>query len=110
MVFKKLGDDELDAVVNVRLTSSEKERLKLDADIAGLSMSALVRARYFGRPIVAHADLVTIRQLNRLTAMLKTASTESGGACSADTAAAIAEISETIKAIAASKKPVASKR
>ena len=110
MVFKKLGDDELDAVVNVRLTSSEKARLKLDADIAGLSMSALVRARYFGRPLVAHADLVTIRQLNRLTALLKTANSESGGAYSADTAAAIAEISEAIKAIAASKKPVASKR
>jgi len=103
LVFEKLGDDELDAVVNVRLTSKEKERLRLEADIAGLSMSALVRARYFGRPIVAHADLVTIKHLNRLTGMLKTVHNESGGAYSADTAAAIALISEAIKAI--SRKP-----
>ena len=66
MPFFLLGDEPLDAIVNVRLTSEEKERLRDDADMAALSMSALVRARYFGRPIVAHTDQGLINELLRL--------------------------------------------
>lgn len=47
MVFQAIGDEPLDTKVDVRLTSAEKARLQEDAEIAGMSMSALVRARYF---------------------------------------------------------------
>lgn len=102
MAFQKIGDEVLDEKIAVRLTSEEKQRLAEDADIAGLSMSALVRARYFGRKIVANADLVMIKHLNRLTGMLKTVHNESNGAYSADTAAAILLVSEAIKKISRS--------
>ena len=63
MVFQTHGIEPLDAVINVRLTSAEKAALKEDADLAGLSMSELVRRRYFGRPIIASADVVMLKEL-----------------------------------------------
>ncbi|HOE40052.1 MAG TPA: MobB mobilization protein [Rhodoferax sp.] len=102
MVFQKIGDDELDAVVNVRLTSEEKERLRDDADMAALSMSALVRARYFGRPVVAHADQVMIKELRRLGGLLKKVHTDSDGAYSAETSAALYLVSEAIRKVSKS--------
>lgn len=99
MAFQKIGDEALDEKIAVRLTSDEKQRLAEDADIAGMSMSALVRARYFGRPIVANADLVMIKHLNRMTGMLKTVHNESKGEYSSDTAATILLISAAIKKI-----------
>ena len=102
MVFQKIGDDELDAVVNVRLTSEEKERLRDDADMAALSMSALVRARYFGRPVVAHADQVMIKELRRLGGLLKKVHTDSDGAYSAETSAALFLVSEAIRKVSKS--------
>ena len=98
--FPLLGDEPLDAIVNVRLTSEEKERLRDDADMAGLSMSALIRARYFGRPVVAHADQVLIKELRRLGGLFKHAHNESGGAYSAETSAALFLVSEAIRKIA----------
>jgi hypothetical protein len=100
MVFQKIGDDELDAVVNVRLTSEEKERLRDDADMAALSMSALVRSRYFGRPVVAHADQVMIKELRRLGGLLKKVHTDSDGAYAAETSAALFLVSEAIRKVA----------
>ncbi len=102
MVFQKIGDDELDAVVNVRLTSEEKERLRDDADMAALSMSALVRARYFGRPVVAHADQVMIKELRRLGGLLKKVHTDSDGAYAAETSAALFLVSEAIRKVSKS--------
>ena len=100
MPFPLLGDEPLDAIVNVRLTSEEKERLRDDADMAGLSMSALIRARYFGRPVVAHADQVLIKELRRLGGLLKHVHNESGGAYAAETSAALFLVSEAIRKIA----------
>lgn len=102
MVFQKIGDDELDAVVNVRLTSEEKERLRDDADMAALSMSALIRARYFGRPVVAHADQVMIKELRRLGGLLKKVHTDSDGAYAAETSAALFLVSEAIRKVSKS--------
>jgi hypothetical protein len=89
MPFETQGPEPLDAVVNVRLTASEKARLKEDADLAGLSLSALVRRRYFGRPILASADAVMLRELRRIGGLLKHIHNESGGVYSKDTAAAL---------------------
>jgi hypothetical protein len=43
MRFAVRGDDALDTVVNIRLTSAEKAKLADDADLAALSMSELLR-------------------------------------------------------------------
>ena len=97
MPFSLLGDEPLDAIVNVRLTSEEKERLRDDADMAALSMSALIRARYFGRPVVAHADQVLIKELRRLGGLLKHVHNESDGAYSKDTAGALVALKAYIE-------------
>lgn len=102
MVFQKISDEGLDAIVNVRLTSEEKERLKDDADMASLSMSALIRARYFGRPVVAHADQVLIKELRRLGGLLKKVHTDSDGAYSAETSAALTLLSDAIRKVSRS--------
>lgn len=101
MARPTLGVTALDATVNVRLTLDEKARLQLDADIAGIGMSELVRARYFGRKIVANTDLATIRHLNRLGALLKHVHNESHGAYSKDTADAVRAITDFIEKLAA---------
>lgn len=97
MPFKPLGPERLDAVVNVRLTAAEKERLKEDAEHAALGVSELVRRRYFGRPIVASADAVVLRELRRLGGLLKHVHTESGGAYSDATASALNELRGAIQ-------------
>ena len=99
MVFAKLGDESLDAKLDLRLTQEEKERLKEDAYLAGMSMSALVRARYFGRPIIANTDQVMIRELRRQGGLLNKLHVESSGAYCADTAAALRLISDASQAI-----------
>ncbi|SDC19712.1 hypothetical protein SAMN05216345_101887 [Cupriavidus sp. YR651] len=89
MPFETQGLEPLDAVLNMRLTSAEKARLKEDADIAGLSMSELVRRRYFGKPIVANADTLMLKELRRVGGLLKHVHNQSGGAYSRDTAGAL---------------------
>jgi len=89
--------ESLDAVINVRLTSVEKARLREDADLAGLSVSELVRRRYFGRPIVANADAVMLKELRRLGGLLKHIHNESGGVYSKETAATLVAIKAYIE-------------
>ena len=100
MPFAQTGPDPLDAVVNIRLTFAERERLREEADLVGLSVSALVRRRYFGRRIVADTDLATIRELRRLGGLLKQTHTQSGGAYSDATANALADIGAAIGRLA----------
>jgi hypothetical protein len=97
MPFVTSGEEPLDAVINVRLTSSEKERLKYDSDIAALSMSALVRKRYFGRPIIANADAVMIKELRRLGGLVKNIHNQSGGAYSHETGALLIQLKNYIE-------------
>ena len=87
----------LDAVINVRLTAAEKARLKEDADLAGVSVSELVRRRYFGRPIIASTDAVMLKELRRLGGLAKHLHQESRGAYSKETAAALIAIRDYIE-------------
>jgi hypothetical protein len=97
MPFKPSGLEPLDKVINVRLTSAEKDKLKEDADFAAISMSALVRRRYFGRPVIANANMVMIRELRRLGGWLKHIHNQSGGAYSQETAATLAKVKAYIE-------------
>jgi hypothetical protein len=89
----------LDAVINVRLNASEKARLKEDADLAALSMSELVRRRYFGRPIVASADAIMLKELRRIGGLLKHVHNESAGAYSRETLSVLAALKKYIEAL-----------
>ena len=97
MSFRSLGPANLDAVINVRLTAAEKLRLRDDADIASVSMSELVRRRYFGRPLLASADVVVLKELRRLGGLLKHVHNESNGAYSSETARALGAVTGYIK-------------
>ena len=94
MPFETQGPEPLDAVINVRLTAAETARLKEDADLAGLSMSELVRRRYFGRPIIANADAVMLKELRRIGGLLKHIHNESGGVYSKETAGALVALKD----------------
>jgi hypothetical protein len=86
MPFEVKGLEPLDAVINIRLTGEEKNRLKEDADLAALSMSELVRRRYFGRPIIANVDAVMVKELRRIGGLLKHIHNQSDGIYSQETA------------------------
>ena len=89
MVFQTIGSEPLDAALRLRLTEREKERLREDADLAGLSMSELVRRRYFGRPIIANADAIMLKELRRLGGLLKHVHNETDGIYNKETAQAL---------------------
>lgn len=105
MVFEKIGEDGLDAKLGIRLLPEEKLRIAEEAELAGMSMSALVRARYFGRPIIANTDQVMIRELRRLGGLLKKVHVDSDGAYSAETSAALLLLSDAIKSISRASRP-----
>jgi len=92
MAFERMRDEPLDAVVNVRVTASEKAELREAASLAGLSVSEYARRRIFGRRVVASADLAMIRELRRLGGLLKHLYGQTGDTYSRETAAALAAI------------------
>lgn len=94
MPFERHGTEPLDAVVNVRLTTGEKARLLEDAELAGLTVSALSRRRMLGRRVVANVDAAMIRELRRLGGLLKHLHVESAGAYSEMTS----DVLQTVKA------------
>ncbi|SIO61568.1 plasmid mobilization protein [Paraburkholderia phenazinium] len=100
MPFEIRGEKRLDAIVNVRLTVEEKEVLREDADIAGLSVSELVRRRYFGRPISASVDRAMIKELRRVAGLAARVHNESGGAYSGVTASVLLDVKRAIERIA----------
>jgi hypothetical protein len=103
MVFRVKGNKALTERVTLRLPPDEKERLQLDAEIAGLSVSELVRCNYFGRPVIAHADVVMVKELRRLGGLMKHAHVDSGGLYSDKTSDAIAAITRYINQLAKAK-------
>lgn len=101
MPFEPHGEEPLTALVRVRLTPAEKQRLRDDSELAGLTMSELVRRRTFGRTVLASADLTMVRELRRVGGLLKHVHVTSGGAYSKDTADAIAQIRSFIDTMSA---------
>ncbi len=97
MPFEIQGREALDAFIGLRLPEREKLQIQEEADLAGISMSELVRRRYFGRPIVADVDLQMIRELRRIGGLLKHVHNSSGGAYSSETANAVQEVRRFIE-------------
>lgn len=96
MPFKRRGPVALVERMNLRMSPEEKEDLNRVAASAGLTVSELVRARSLGRPVVSRTDATTIRELRRLGGLLKHIHTESAGAYSQETSAALTELRAAI--------------
>ena len=90
----------LDHMLTVRVTRDEKSRLRADAEVAGLTVSELVRRRYFGRPIVSKADLVAINELRRQGGLLKMIHNQTNGMYAQEVIHAIVTIREAIEKLA----------
>jgi hypothetical protein len=102
MPFANKGAAGLTERLDVRVAPAEKARLRAMAAVAGVPVAELVRARALGRPVVPPADTkAAIRQLNRLGGLLKKVHLDSGGAYSAQTGAALADLRAAIARLAA---------
>ena len=73
MPFKQRGKERASVRFEMRLSPVEREQLRDEADLAGISISDLVRRRALGRPVYAAIDLATIRELRRLGGLQKLA-------------------------------------
>ncbi|MEI8294983.1 MAG: MobB mobilization protein [Alphaproteobacteria bacterium] len=104
MPFQQQGDEPLSAVVNIRLTEAEKAQLQEDADLASLSVSALVRRRYFGRPIIANTDAIVLKELRRLGGLLKHIHNETNGVYSKETSGALVALTAYIERLSHDRK------
>ena len=90
-------NDKRSESVTLRLTKEERERLADDADLAGLSISEIIRRRFFFRPIVAKVDIAAIRELRRQGGLLK--HLQSQGGCGRNQEAIQSTLAEIRKAI-----------
>jgi hypothetical protein len=91
------------AFISLRVTDEQKMRARDDADAAGMSVNRYAVNRIFGRAVIAHADMVMVKELRRQGGLLKRVHIESKGAYSAETAAAIRSIQILIDKLAAPK-------
>jgi hypothetical protein len=57
--------------ITFRISEADYTRLKNDAEIAGISVSDLIRKRFHGKKIKARVDLILINELRRLGGLLK---------------------------------------
>lgn len=64
-------EEALSSIVTLRLLPDEKEKLKLEAEFAGITAGALVRKRIFGRKVNSNANRLMQRRARSLMAMLK---------------------------------------
>ena len=99
MAFQSLGDQSLDAIVNVRVTAVEKAQLQEDAEMAGVSLSALVRANHFGRRLTVSADRLMLSELRKLGGLLKQVGKESNGLYGPLTSDALIQMQGCIKTL-----------
>jgi hypothetical protein len=66
------------SVIHFRLTIEDYEKLKNDADLASISVSELVRRRYYGIPIISKTDQIVIKELRRIGGLIKYIYVDSG--------------------------------
>jgi hypothetical protein len=78
--------ERLDAWMEFRLRREEKEEIRENASLAGMTMSEYVRRRAAGKPVLAAADMAVVRELRRLGGLMKHLHVTSGGVYSKETA------------------------
>jgi hypothetical protein len=71
MPFTSRTNDRASSRFEMWLTAAERQQLREEADLAGMSISEFVRKRTFGKTIHAATDLMMIRELRRLGGLHK---------------------------------------
>ena len=89
------------AVLNIHVAATERKAVPEQARACGLTVSSYCRSLILGRVVTSRTDLATVNELRRLGGLLKLVHTESRGAYSASTAAALADVRRAIARIAA---------
>lgn len=97
---QKSGKESRSSQINFRLSIVELERLKQEADTAGMGVSDYVRRRTLGRPVVAQTDRMMVNELRRLGGLLKRIHLESNGTHRAETRDAILALRDAIARVA----------
>ena len=87
-------------VLNVRVTTAERATVVEQARACGLTVSSYCRSLILGRVVTSRTDLTVVNELRRLGGLVKLVHTESRGAYSAATAAALADVRRAISRIA----------
>ena len=105
MPFTSRANDRASSRFEMRLTAAERVLLREEADLAGMSISELVRMRTFGKTIHAAIDLVMIRELRWLGGLQKYTINKF-----APHVAVVDECNATIRALRASMRVTASLR
>ena len=100
-MFDVADKDALVARANLRFTRDEHERLKTEADMAGMSLSEFIRAHMLGKRVTSNTDKETIRELRRIGGLLKHLHNESAGAIKI--AGAMKELEAALRALAQTK-------
>lgn len=88
------------AVLNIHVAATERKAVLEQARACGLTVSSYCRALVLGRVVTSRTDLAVVNELRRLGGLLKHIHTESRGAYSADTAAALNDVRAAIRRIA----------
>jgi len=88
-----------DTTMKFRLTTEERNHIRIQADLAGISDSEYVRLCAQNKHIVSNTDLAVIRELRRTAGLMKHTHNTSGGAYSSQTAAILNELHLVIKGI-----------
>ncbi|MYD95113.1 MAG: hypothetical protein F4Y02_15805 [Chloroflexi bacterium] len=96
-------DDEpkrLTAFLRIRFTPADRAELGAHAEAAGMTVAGYVRRRALGHTVIAATDEMMIRELRRLGGLVKRVHSESGGAYSEQTAAALDDLRAAIQRVA----------
>ena len=88
------------AVLNIHVAASERKAVLDQARAGGLTVSSYCRSLILGRVVTSRADLTVVNELRRLGGLLKLVHTESRGAYSTATAAALNDLRAAMRRIA----------
>ena len=103
------GDDppeQLTKFIRIRLTPSDRDEIGAHAEAGGMTVAGYARRRLLGHTVIAATDAVVIRELRRLSGLVKLVHTESGGAYSEETAGALRDLRAAIQRVARDRRPV----
>jgi len=95
----KKVEDQKSTTMKIRLTTGERDHIRIQADLAGISDSEFVRLCAERKHIFSNIDLTLIRELRRIGGLLKYIHNTSGGAYSNQTSGILRELHSIIKGV-----------
>lgn len=89
----------LSDIVTARVTPAEKDAIRGAVADAGITLSAYCRRRVLGHAVSSATDRAMIRELRRVSGLLKKVHVDSGGAYRTETRNAIEDVRRCIEQI-----------